>query len=237
MRAAGDEDRSIGRLRRASAFSVHVLTASGAALALLAMLAAVEQRWSAMFAWLGCALIVDGIDGTFARRLDVRRRLPRWSGDVLDLVVDILTYVFVPAYAVASGGLLPDKAAVAAGVLIACTGTLYFADTRMKTADNYFRGFPATWNLVAFYLFLLRPSPWLVLAAIVTLAALTFVPIRFVHPLRVARGRILNIVLLAAWSGLAAVAVASALAPPPWVVAILCALALYFLLAGIGRRS
>ena len=104
--------------RRACAFAVHVFTASGAAFALLALLAAVEGRWTLMFAWLGAALVVDGVDGTIARRVGVAELLPRWSGDTLDLVVDFLTYVFVPAYAIVAGGLLPPSAAIPAGIAI-----------------------------------------------------------------------------------------------------------------------
>ena len=114
-----------------------------------------------MFVWLGIALFIDGVDGTFARRLRVADVLPRWSGDVLDLVVDILNYVFVPAYALAASGLLPRPLAIPLGILIVVTGSLYFADRLMKTSDYYFRGFPALWNVAAFYLFLLRPAPWL----------------------------------------------------------------------------
>ena len=113
--------------------------------------------------------------------------LPRWSGDVLDLVVDFVTYVFVPAYAIAASGLLPPLLAMPAGLVIVVTGALYFADRDMKTADNYFRGFPALWNAVAFYLFLLKPPPWLAAVSIVVLAVLTFVPFKFVHPFRVTR--------------------------------------------------
>src|SRR5271163_228081 len=90
-----------------AAFAVHIFTASGAGCALLALIAAVRAEWPQMFVWLGIALVIDGIDGTFARRLHVAEVLPRWSGDVLDLVVDILNYVFVPAYAVAASGLVP----------------------------------------------------------------------------------------------------------------------------------
>src|ERR1044071_4778461 len=114
-----------------------------------------------MFFCLGMALVVDGVDGTFARRLRVAEVLPRWSGDVLDLVVDFTTYVFVPAYALAAGGLLSAGLAMAAGILVVVTGALYFADRDMKTSDNYFRGFPTLWNAAAFYLFLLKPAPWL----------------------------------------------------------------------------
>src|SRR5436190_13195700 len=103
---------------RARAFAVHVFTAAGAALALAALIYAVRGEWPAMFLCLGAALIVDGVDGTFARHLHVAERLPRWSGDVLDLVVDFTTYVFVPAYAIAASGLLPERFAVPVGIVI-----------------------------------------------------------------------------------------------------------------------
>jgi phosphatidylcholine synthase len=214
------------------AFAVHVLTATGAALALGALIYAVRGQWAAMFLCLGIALIVDGIDGTLARAVKVAEVLPRWSGDVLDLVVDFVTYVFVPAYAIASGGLLPDVLALPAGVVIVITGALYFADRNMKTADNYFRGFPALWNAAAFYLFLLQPTPWLAAAIIVALAALTFVPFKFVHPMRVARLRALTIAALMLWSLLALIALLANLDPGPWVAGALAVIGLYFL--GIG---
>ena len=147
-------------LREAAAFSVHIFTACGAACALLALVAAVGADWTLMFIWLGVAVIIDGIDGTFARRLRVAEVLPRWSGDLLDFVVDFVTYVFVPAYAMVAGGLLPPPVALALGLIVTVTGALYFADRRMKTSDSYFRGFPALWNVVAFYLFVLKPAPW-----------------------------------------------------------------------------
>jgi phosphatidylcholine synthase len=236
----GDTDAggpgAVSPLVRAAAFGVHVLTAAGAALALLSLFAAAERRWSLMFMWLGLALIVDTIDGPIARRLRIAELLPRWAGDVLDLVVDFLTYVFVPAFAIASGGFLPGDAGVLAGVVIVTTGVLYFADRRMKTADNYFRGFPAVWSMVAFYLFLLRPGPWVTGVTIAVLAVLTFVPIVFVHPFRVVRLRALSAALLAVALVLVIVAIARDLAPGPWVTGGLCVIGLYFVGAGLLRR-
>src|SRR3954453_15976862 len=127
-----EPDAPRGRISDALAFSVHIFTASGAVLALLALLAGIKRDWSLMFWILGAALIIDGVDGTIARRLDVATRLPRWSGDVLDLVVDFVTYVFVPAFAISAGGLLPDLLAVPAAIVIVMTGALYFADRHMK---------------------------------------------------------------------------------------------------------
>ena len=220
----------------AAAFAVHIFTACGAGCALLALTAAVNGKWAAMFVWLGISLCIDGVDGTFARRLQVAKLLPRWSGDILDLVVDILNYVFVPAYALATSGLLPKLAAVPLGLLIVVTGALYFADRLMKTSDYYFRGFPALWNVAAFYLFMLKPHPWVGAAAIIALAALTFVPFHVVHPVRITHLRGVTTVALAAWAALAIAAVAQDLNPPLWVGAALCALAVYFVVIGFFRR-
>jgi phosphatidylcholine synthase len=233
------DSRSPGTLvspQTVAAFAVHVFTACGAACALLALIAAVKGDWTGMFLWLGVALIIDGVDGTFARRLRVAELLPRWSGDVLDFVVDFATYVFVPAYAIAAGGVLPATVAPTLGLIVAVTGALYFADRRMKTADSYFRGFPALWNVVAFYLFLLTPPPWLGAFAVVVLAAATFAPIYFVHPVRVPRWRRFNFVALVLWAALAVWALAQNLDPPTWVAAALAAIAVYFVIVGLLRR-
>jgi phosphatidylcholine synthase len=190
-----------------------------------------------MFWLLGAALFVDGIDGTFARWLDVAERLPRWSGDVLDLVVDFLTYVFIPAFAVVASGLLPLTIGIVCAIAIIISGALYFADREMKTADYYFRGFPAVWNVPLFYLFLLQPPAWIAALGIFLLAAGTFLPIPFVHPFRVKRGRWLSIALLVIWSVLACVTLLRDMMPGRWITIGLCAIALYFLAAGAMRRT
>jgi phosphatidylcholine synthase len=222
--------------RRAAAFSVHIFTASGAALALLALQAAVEGRWSVMFAWLALALLIDGVDGALARWLHVRTTVPRWSGDTLDLVVDILTYVLVPAYAIAAAGLLPANLSTPLAALILMTSVIYFADLNMKDRENYFVGFPAVWNIVAFYLFLLRPNPWVAAGIVVTLSALTFIPLPFVHPLRVQKAKLFNALLLGLSAVLGAVALATDLAPGTAIASALCALAAYFLCFGLFVR-
>jgi phosphatidylcholine synthase len=193
-------------LTRAAAFSVHIFTALGAGAALIALLEAVREHWAAMFAWLGAALVIDAIDGPMARRLDVIRVQPNWSGDVLDLVVDFVTYVFVPAYAITASGLLLPLAAPLLGAGVVVSGALYFADRRMKTSDNHFRGFPALWNVAAFYLFLLQLPPALSSLAVAILIALTFVPFHVLHPVRVARLRGLTLSLIGIWAVLAIIA-------------------------------
>jgi phosphatidylcholine synthase len=215
------------RASRAAALFVHVFTAMGAGIALLALLEAVREHWSAMFAWLGLALVIDGLDGPIARRLNVEAVQPDWSGEVLDLVVDFVTYVFVPAYAIIASGLLLPIAAPLLGVGIVVSGALYFADRRMKTADNHFRGFPALWNAAAFYLFLLHPSPAVSTLGIAALIALTFVPIHVLHPVRVKRLRFLNLSLIAVWAALAIMTVVEDFNVAMPITVVLCAIALY----------
>src|SRR6201746_1963319 len=190
---------SISRTARAAAFSVHIFTAMGAGIALIALLEAVREHWAAMFAWLGVALIVDAIDGPIARRLDVVRLQPDWSGEVLDLVVDFVTYVFVPAYAITASGMLLPLAAPLLGAGIVVTGALYFADRRMTPPGNHSRGPPAVWNAAAFYLFLLRLPAGLSSLAVAVLIVLTFVSSVLVHPVRGSRIRGLTLSLIGVW--------------------------------------
>ena len=180
-----------------------------------------------MFWWLGVALVIDAVDGPLARWLDVVRGQPNWSGEVLDLVVDFVTYVFVPAYAIAASGLLLPLAAPLLGVGIAVTGALYFSDRRMKAADNHFRGFPGLWNIAAFYLFLLHLSPALSSLGIAVLIVLTFVPFRVLHPIRVARLRWLTLSLIAVWTVLAMFALINDFHVGSGVTVALCAIAIY----------
>ena len=155
---------------RAAGFSVHLFTASGGAVAVLALYAAIERNFAACFAWLGLALFIDGVDGTLARAARVQVTAAAIDGVVLDLVVDFLTYVLVPVVALWRSDLMPTEASFWIGLIVTIASALYFADTRMKTDDLWFRGFPATWNIIVLYLFVLRP-PWVVSAFILLAAA------------------------------------------------------------------
>lgn len=172
-------------VRGFSGWAVHALTAGGAVLAFLALLAVERHDFKRALLWLGAALILDGIDGPLARWTDVARRFPEINGSTLDLVVDYLNYVFVPAILIYRAGLLPMSFAIAGVAAILVSSLFTFARTDLKTEDNFFRGFPALWNVVAFYLYTLRPSPVISAVVVALLSVLTFTPILFVHPLRV----------------------------------------------------
>ncbi len=182
------------------AAAVHTLTASGGALGLMALLAVSEGRWEAAFVWLGVALAVDGIDGPLARRLEVKKVLPRFSGEDLDKIVDYLTYVTVPAFMVARAPIVPEPLRLGLALAIMVVSLYHFADKDSKTAAGYFVGFPAIWNVVVLYCFVLAIPPGLAAALIGLCTVLTFIPLRWVHPLRVRRMRPLTLAVIVAWS-------------------------------------
>ena len=159
------------------AFSVHLLTATGAVFAMLALLAAVEQRWGHMFLWLVVAFAVDGIDGPLARKYDVRTYAPHIDGALLDLIIDYLTYVFIPAYALFQSGILPGVWSWIALFGITFSSGLYFAGNWMKTSDNSFLGFPGCWNMLVLVLFATTPPPGVIIPVITVLAAAMFAPL------------------------------------------------------------
>ena len=170
---------------RLYAWLVHAFTASGAVLAFLA-LAAIEARdWRLALIWLAVALAVDGLDGTLARWAHVKTALPRIDGAALDLVVDYLNYVLVPAMFIWRAQLVPEPLALLLCALILVSALYNFARADMKTDDHYFRGFPALWNLVAFYLYVAQIGPAAGAVIVFLLAAMTVAPVHVVHPFRV----------------------------------------------------
>ena len=222
---------------RTRALSVHLLTATGAVLAMLSLLAAVESAWTDMFLWLLLALVVDGIDGPLARRWEVARYATRFDGDKLDLVIDYLTYVFIPVYALYASELVPGWAGWGMLIVVPFASALYFADTRMKTGDASFRGFPGCWNMVALVVFVLEPNPWVTFAVSILLAVAMFLPLRFVHPVRTERWRPLTLGVTAAWMLLALVAVWGGFGSGRSLDGLFAACSFYLLLVGLVQQA
>ena len=221
--------------RRVRAASVHVLTAIGAVLALLALRAVHQGDWQMLFVWLGIALFVDAIDGPLARLFEVKAELPRFSGERLDLIVDYLTYVAIPAFVLTETALLPEWSRLPAAIAVLLSGLFHVSDVHSKTEEGYFVGFPAIWNIVLLYLFVLGLPPYGALAVVVGLVLLTFVPILCVHPFRVVRLRILSGLVALVWAVAAAVAVANPFPSALWVKTALLATAAYFAAVGLER--
>ena len=213
-----------------AAVGVHVFTALGAVCALFATLALLKGALELMFVWLGAALLIDGLDGPLARRFRVAELVPRFSGERLDLVIDYLTYVFVPALALWQEGVLsgPLGLALVAGILV--SSLFHFADLESKAEDNSFVGFPALWNVVAFYLFACDAGRLAAAAVVCAGIALTFVSWRWVHPLRVTALRPLTLAVMALGCIAATVTLVAGFPAPPLAQLVLFAVGIY----GIG---
>ncbi|MGB3146310.1 MAG: CDP-alcohol phosphatidyltransferase family protein [Paracoccaceae bacterium] len=221
---------------RLQALFVHLFTATGAVLAMLAMVAAADHKWDLMFLWLVAALIVDGIDGPLARRYHVKTQWPTYDGVLLDLIIDYLTYVFIPAFALFQSGLMAGWTGWCAIIVITFGSVLYFVDTRMKTRDYSFAGFPGCWNMVVLVVFALQPNFYVTLAIVLLLAATMFTNLKFVHPVRTARWRWLTLPMAFGWVIFAGWAAWANFQPESWAHWGLIVTSLYLTFAGIVQE-
>ena len=219
------------------ALAVHLLTGTGAVFAMLAMLAAVDAKYDMMFLWLVVAFFVDGIDGPLARKYDVKTNAPEFDGVLLDLIIDYLTYVFIPAFALFKSGLMDGWSGWLMIIIVTFASAMYFADTRMKTKDNSFSGFPGCWNMLVLVIFALN-IPWYISLVLVTFLAITmFVPVKFVHPVRTERWRSVTLPMALAWTFFAGWAAWVNFHPESWAAWGLVVTSVYLLFAGAVQQA
>jgi phosphatidylcholine synthase len=197
-------------LKKGIAWSVHAFTTSGIVLGFLALVAVLKGDATAAFMWLGLALFVDGVDGSLARKARVREYTPNFDGASLDLVIDFFNYVAVPALMIYWFNMVPvpylfdtSTWSLIAGALVMAVSCYTFANVGMKSFDYYFVGFPALWNVVVLYFYLFNTG-WLInLITVAGLGVLTFIPIKFVHPLRVTHWREITVPITVLWAAMA----------------------------------
>jgi phosphatidylcholine synthase len=171
---------------RLKAWAVHLYTSLGGALAFFAAaeVCAPAPDPRRVFLLLAAAVVIDATDGTLARRWQVKRWLPAIEGRTIDDIVDYLTFTFVPLLLVWRMGWLPEPAAL--WVVPALVASLFgFANAGAKDeSGGFFLGFPSYWNVVAFYAGLVHRfyGPWVNAVALLLLALLTVLPVRFLYP-------------------------------------------------------
>ncbi|WP_262485232.1 CDP-alcohol phosphatidyltransferase family protein [Corynebacterium poyangense] len=201
------------RYERLRAWGVHALTLSGLLWATLAMFALIDGQIRMMWLWLGISLIVDGVDGSLARKCRVKEIIPWFNGSIVDHVVDFLTWTAIPAFFIALHlPLGPRPIAIAFAVLILISSCFCYANELAKSTDHYFVGFPAAWNIVAVLLWVWQAPMAVCIISIILLSILTLVPLHYTHPFRVKRSRSLNIALTFIW--IATTGVLITLTPP-----------------------
>jgi phosphatidylcholine synthase len=200
------------------AWSVHGLTALGPVLGFLALQEIRERDWRAALLWLGAALVIDSFDGSLARRFRIREVLPDFDGKMVDWVSDFLNFVFIPAVLLFEAGLVPEDLRFACVLLVLFSAAFHFGNRKAVTEDSHFRGFPAFWNLVVYYLLILRlPLVWNA-ALVLLFFVLHFVPVKFVYPTRTGRFRFQVVGLTVLWLIDTLMVVAAFPAVPPWLV-------------------
>ena len=219
------------------ALFVHLFTATGAVFAMLAMLAAVDLRWDLMFLWLVVAFFVDGFDGPLARRYDVQKNAPEFDGVLLDLIIDYLTYVFIPAFALFKSGLMSGWSGWVMIIIVTFASAMYFCDTRMKTKDNSFWGFPGCFNMLVLVLFALKPEWWVCLGIVTLLSLAMFAPVKFVHPVRTERWRAITLPMALAWTFFAGWAAWVDFDPQSWAHWGLIVTSVYLTCAGAVQQA
>jgi len=183
-----------------AAWAVHGFTASGAVLGFLAIISILNNDLVGAFLWLGLALLIDGIDGSLARKIGVLDKTPNIDGSTLDNVIDYLNYVIIPALMIYWFQMVPNGWEIILPAGIFAVSLYTFANINMKTNDYYFSGFPAVWNIVVLYFYILNTHPIINVIIILLLFIFTFIPIKFVHPLRVKKIRNLTIFCTVLWS-------------------------------------
>lgn len=185
------------------ALAIHMFTASGALAGMMSLLHLFRNDVTGTLMWLGVALVIDSIDGPLARRFQIDKALPQVDGATLDNVIDYTTYTLIPAIFIYHFGFMPVGWGLPVAGVVVVSSLYCFANKSLKTRDNFFSGFPATWNLVALSFYVLESPPALNVVIVLLCTALTFVPITFVHPFRVRAFRPITMALTFVWAALA----------------------------------
>jgi phosphatidylcholine synthase len=174
-------------IRKVFAWCVHCYTALGFVAAAGIAVAIFEGEFRLAFILMLLATLVDATDGTLARLARVKELLPHFDGRRLDDLIDFQTFTSLPLLLLWQAKLLPSE--WQAVLLLPLLASAYgFCQTTAKTDDGYFLGFPSYWNIIAFYLYLLKPPGWFTVGLLAFFALMTFVPARYLYPTH--RGRL-----------------------------------------------
>jgi phosphatidylcholine synthase len=224
------------RSRQAIAWSIHLLTGLGAVIGMMAVIAIAEQQYHKALLWLVLAMVVDGVDGPLARLFKVKNALPHFNGDTVDDVIDYFTYVVIPAVFLYQTGLVPHGWGLIAAGMILLVSLYFWGNDTHKSEDWFFQGFPAVWNIVVFYLYVLQMPPWVNLVLVIFLALLSFAPIYFVHPARVVFMRKATMTVTLLWGVVNfAILMTYERTEPGWLMVISLAFLIYLCAIGIWR--
>ena len=205
---------------RVLAWAVHAFTMTGLLWVVLAAVSLHLGHYKMMWLWLGISLIVDAADGPLARKAKVTSVVPWFSGIMMDNVVDYMTWTLLPSlFMIAALPLGPGPLPFLGALLALVSSMFCYANTKMKSTDWYFVGFPAAWNIVVVILWLFHAGPIVCWLTIVCFTILAVVPWKWIHPFRVQHLRAANATAAVVWVVTTAVWVAWYPGMPWWILA------------------
>lgn len=220
-------------VKKALAWSVHLVTATGAIWGFLTLLAIFEENWRAAILWIVIAMFVDGFDGMLARWFHVKEYAKGVDGGLMDNIIDYLNYVVVAALIlIKAPNLLPAGLELAGAFSILLTSAYQFSQVDAKTDEQsfFFKGFPSVWNFLVIYMMLLRLNPWLNLALLVLCNILVFVPVKYIYPSRNTRLRRLTLILTYLYCAIGVWGLLQYPSVPQWIVWISLVYVVYYAL-------
>jgi phosphatidylcholine synthase len=180
--------------------ALHAFTATGVLVGMAALVAVLDGSARMAIIWLLVAQLIDGIDGPLARRLLPDEATTRFDGYVLDLVIDFVTCVLVPAAFLWQFRMVNhDRSGMIAVAALLMFSSLWFSRTDQQDDDSWFHGFPAAWNMVVPTLWLLDSSPTVTMIVVACLSILTMTNVQFAHPVRVVQWRNWNMTAISVW--------------------------------------
>ena len=178
---------------------VHLLTGFGIIAGYFALIAVINNNQEEAFLWLGLAFLIDSVDGTLARKFNVKKNLPNIDGKMLDSIIDFFNYVIIPSIMIYWFRYVPDQFSVLIPAILIFISIYSYVNLNILTNDNYYNGFPAIWNVIVLYFYIFGTSQNVNLILLTLLIFLKFSPLKCIHPLRVKRFKNLSIIFAIIW--------------------------------------
>jgi len=178
---------------------VHLLTGFGIVAGFFALIAVMNNNQKEAFLWLGLAFLLDSIDGTLARKFNVKKNLPNIDGKMLDSIIDFFNYVIIPSIMIYWFRYVPDQFILLIPAILIFISIFSYVNLNILTNDNYYNGFPAIWNVIVLYFYIFGTSQNINLIFLILLILLKFSPLKCIHPLRVKKFKSLSIFFAFIW--------------------------------------
>ena len=186
-------------LKLYTSWCIHLLTCSGLVAGFLSLINVFENNQAGAFLWLGVALIIDAIDGSLARKFEVAKNVKNIDGKMLDSVIDFFNYIIIPSIMIYWFDIVPMYFEIVIPLIILVISAISYSNNNLMSSDNFYKGFPCIWNILLLYIYFFDFNSMTNLFLISFCIILKFIPLKYVHPLRVKKYKIQSTIFMALW--------------------------------------